>query len=441
VSNPEDSAKLIALGADAVSLGTATLISMGCIMVHRCHMGLCPAYLTNRMEDPRRRRLSIAQATQWLSNLIDGWNAELRLILDELRLDGIADLAGRSDLLRGFGLSEETLKVLNISGDPRAARPSSGDGSGADYWNARRVNHLQSLALTGEAVIASMGSTAPPFVEEAPLVTDRLRCDGAQVTRPSIDPYREEIETQVYLLHGTARASIPVYLRETEDPGFSSLARKVCKRMGIPFEDLVPSLRFPGHAQSSVVIEHDKDRISHQLWDRSMYLEPMLIRLSVTEKTEDAMAGVVRSGCDGIVVRGYQGFDIAVAVATADRYARRILCDDGLPLRSKISLFAEGPTIRGADDVFKLMALGADCVDLTEAATRAMGTVGENEERETAKLENFIFGIQKEIKLLAGAAGISQLYGSLVGNRELLRSVDIDAPLRLQLGVKPAGVG
>ena len=38
VSNSEDAAKLIALGADAVSLGTASLISMGCIMVHKCHI-------------------------------------------------------------------------------------------------------------------------------------------------------------------------------------------------------------------------------------------------------------------------------------------------------------------------------------------------------------------------------------------------------------------
>ncbi len=441
VSNPEDSAKLIALGADAVSLGTAALISMGCIMVHRCHIGLCPAYLTNKMEDKRRRILSIMQATGWLSNLIEGWNAELRLILDELQLDTIRDLVGRSDLLRGFDLSEETMKVMNISGSPRESRPIWSHTSGADLWNGRRVAHLQSLALTGEAVIASMGSTAAPFVEQSSVVTDWLRCDGAQVTRPSIDPYREEIETQVYLLGGRVRASIPVYLRETENPRFSSLARTACRRMGIPFQDLNSSLRLSGQFESPIMIHHHTDTISHRPTDRRGYPEPMLVRMPVSDRIWEVLVGIAQSECDGLMVRGEQGMDIAVAIASIDKHARRITGDDGLPMRSKISLFAEGPAIRGADDVFKLMALGADCVDLTQASLTAVGPNGENEAREIEKLENFIFGIQKEIKLLAGAAGISQLYGSLVGNRELLRSVDIDGSVGMQLGVKPAGVG
>jgi glutamate synthase domain-containing protein 2 len=47
VSNALDAAKLIALGADAVNIGTAALIAMGCIMIHKCHIGNCPAALTN----------------------------------------------------------------------------------------------------------------------------------------------------------------------------------------------------------------------------------------------------------------------------------------------------------------------------------------------------------------------------------------------------------
>lgn len=42
VSNAEDTAKLIALGANGVSIGTAALIALGCIMCHSCHIGACP---------------------------------------------------------------------------------------------------------------------------------------------------------------------------------------------------------------------------------------------------------------------------------------------------------------------------------------------------------------------------------------------------------------
>jgi hypothetical protein len=43
-----------------------------------------------------------------------------------------------------------------------------------------------------------MGSIAPPFVEESQLFLDHIVSDGVQVTRPSIDPYREPVETSVY---------------------------------------------------------------------------------------------------------------------------------------------------------------------------------------------------------------------------------------------------
>ncbi|HMK82448.1 MAG TPA: hypothetical protein VK503_01900, partial [Candidatus Bathyarchaeia archaeon] len=54
-------------------------------------------------------------------------------------------------------------------------------------------------------------------------------------------------------------------------------------------------------------------------------------------------------------------------------------------------------------------------------------------------LENLVIALMKDLKLLAGAAGVSSLASSLVGNRELLRSVDLQPTLRKKLGVKPAG--
>ncbi|WP_075057444.1 hypothetical protein [Thermogymnomonas acidicola] len=48
--------------------------------------------------------------------------------------------------------------------------------------------------------ISSMGSnTDPPHVSGTQKLLDYLRIDGAQVTRPSVDPYREEIDTSVKL--------------------------------------------------------------------------------------------------------------------------------------------------------------------------------------------------------------------------------------------------
>lgn len=114
VSGAEDAAKLIALGADIASLGTAALIGMGCIMVHKCHIGFCPAVLTNRIDDNPTRQLSLEVSTRWSVNLVNGVTEELKLILDRLGLSSIGELRGRRDLLVGRGLSKETLRVLGI---------------------------------------------------------------------------------------------------------------------------------------------------------------------------------------------------------------------------------------------------------------------------------------------------------------------------------------
>ena len=72
VSCPEDSLKLIALGADITSLGTAALLALGCLMVHKCHLGYCPAVLTNKITDNQAKVLSLEQSIVWLKNLVSG---------------------------------------------------------------------------------------------------------------------------------------------------------------------------------------------------------------------------------------------------------------------------------------------------------------------------------------------------------------------------------
>jgi hypothetical protein len=64
--------------------------------------------------------------------------------------------------------------------------------------------------------------------------------------------------------------------------------------------------------------------------------------------------------------------------------------------------------------------------------------LGEDVFRE--RVENLLLGFQRELKLLAGAAGVSSFFNSLVGSRELMRAVELDRAVRMKLGVKQAGV-
>jgi glutamate synthase domain-containing protein 2 len=116
VSSAEDTAKLIALGADVVSLGTAALIAMGCVMVHKCHLGFCPTLLTNKIEENPAKILSVETATRWAVNMVYGWTEELKNILDAVGVSSVRELVGRRDLLLGLNVGEDELRLVGVRG-------------------------------------------------------------------------------------------------------------------------------------------------------------------------------------------------------------------------------------------------------------------------------------------------------------------------------------
>ncbi len=95
-----DIAKAIALGADGAVLGTVELVALGCTRCKNCERGRgCPFGLTTT--DPE---LSLLVDPSWgaqrISNLYGSMKSELENILRKLGLSKVADLRGRTDLLR-----------------------------------------------------------------------------------------------------------------------------------------------------------------------------------------------------------------------------------------------------------------------------------------------------------------------------------------------------
>jgi glutamate synthase domain-containing protein 2 len=100
VRTADDVAKAVALGADGVVLGTAELVALGCTRCRNCERGRgCPFGLTTT--DPE---LSLLVDPSWgaerISNLYRAMQVRLRVILSRLGLPRLADLRGRTDLLR-----------------------------------------------------------------------------------------------------------------------------------------------------------------------------------------------------------------------------------------------------------------------------------------------------------------------------------------------------
>ncbi|TLX77066.1 FMN-binding glutamate synthase family protein [Labilibacter sediminis] len=85
-----DFAKAIALGADAIAIGTAAMIAGGCQQYKICNTGNCPVGIAT--QDPElRRRLSIAKSAQRIENYLKVSTEELR---DFARLTGNKDVHG-----------------------------------------------------------------------------------------------------------------------------------------------------------------------------------------------------------------------------------------------------------------------------------------------------------------------------------------------------------
>jgi glutamate synthase domain-containing protein 2 len=135
VSSAEDTAKLIALGADVVSLGTAALIAMGCVMVHKCHLGFCPTLLTNKIEENPAKILSLETATRWAVNMVYGWTEELKNILDAVGVSSVRELVSRRDLLLGLNVGEDELRLMGVRVlDGGVVDTSQNKASAADGW-------------------------------------------------------------------------------------------------------------------------------------------------------------------------------------------------------------------------------------------------------------------------------------------------------------------
>src|SRR5208282_1100306 len=102
-------------GADITSLGTAALLALGCLMVHKCHLGYCPAVLTNKISERQAKVLSLEQSIVWLTNLVNGWTDELKVLLELLGVSDIRDVIGARELLKADeSLNPETLKLLGM---------------------------------------------------------------------------------------------------------------------------------------------------------------------------------------------------------------------------------------------------------------------------------------------------------------------------------------
>ena len=108
-----DVVKAVALGADAVYLGTAALMALGCHLCRSCSRNKCNWGIATQRPD-LVKRLNPEVGEERLVNLVTGWTHEIKEIMGGMGINSIEALRGNRLMLRGVGLNEKELQILGV---------------------------------------------------------------------------------------------------------------------------------------------------------------------------------------------------------------------------------------------------------------------------------------------------------------------------------------
>ena len=100
------------MGAEEYGIGTAALISMGCIMVRQCQSNTCPVGVCTQDESLRAKFTGNAEK---VVNLITFYAEEVREILASLGARSMDDIIGRADLLTQVSRGSAHLDDLDLN--------------------------------------------------------------------------------------------------------------------------------------------------------------------------------------------------------------------------------------------------------------------------------------------------------------------------------------
>lgn len=113
IRSSADVVKAIALGADAVYIGTASLLALGCHLCRACHTGKCNWGIATQNPE-LTKRLNPLDGKERLVNLLKAWNKEIKEIMGGMGINSIEALKGNRLMLRGIGMNSKELEILGI---------------------------------------------------------------------------------------------------------------------------------------------------------------------------------------------------------------------------------------------------------------------------------------------------------------------------------------
>jgi glutamate synthase domain-containing protein 2 len=138
IRNGVDAAKALALGADAVSIGTAAMIALNCNRnlyaedyrrmgtepgaCHHCHTGLCPVGITTQDEE-LIARLPVDEAADRVEGFLNSMTQELQMFARACGKNDVHDLEPED--LRAMTIEASAITNIPLVGTNFAFRPEA----------------------------------------------------------------------------------------------------------------------------------------------------------------------------------------------------------------------------------------------------------------------------------------------------------------------------
>ena len=422
VDLPSKAFKLMALGADAVLLGTASLIGLGCKVVNMCHKD-CPTALTAIPAidgGARKRELDVQWAIGALDRFFRAYRAELEDIVRAFGFTSAREAIGRTGLLHAEGMPRSLASLLEV--------PTSSPVFPVPAKDPQKylADLAENLAKTGKPSVSSMGRTTDLDAPYSHL--DLLDHEGRTVIGPAYDSHREMIET-IVRLPGRVNIGLPIILEDSNGPETSRLARErntiilSAGRPEDPRRRIIPvsggeiSTRIYEMRESSGVLLCREDATAENISaiKKLSPSTPVYVNIPASEKIREDSVELARGGVDGLIISGSLDMKspvpLDVAVSQADD-ALSLAIQNGKMLGRKAVILAR-TEIRSSRDVYSLMCLGADAI--------ICDTSRMIRDPSYPRQLNLLSGLGAELRQLMGASGLS-MKNSIAGNRNILRA-------------------
>ncbi len=178
IKTGRDVAIAMLLGAEEIGFATAPLVTLGCIMMRKCHLNTCPVGVAT--QDPELRK-KFTGKPEYVVNYFFMVAEELRLIMARLGMRTVNEMVGRADLLeiregdlpleskrnrfdqypsaRGSGLRG----YAGIQDDRPGSRARQGSRQGTDQTCANRRFSVAKKSVSNTISSTSIGWSAPCF--------------------------------------------------------------------------------------------------------------------------------------------------------------------------------------------------------------------------------------------------------------------------------------